>query len=152
MGNVISKDGTNDLENHTEGPNVLHFCNTLYSGINKRAQESWMEIQRCQITIPLDAIRNNEEGQLTVHIQGQPIDRTLTCDEGILDSDSKMEGSEHCQVSLSDSSNVELPPFTPTLVSTPKRHDRVHTSHEITEDHTSKNDNTQLTWSLMTLQ
>ena len=144
MGNVIFKDGNNDLESHTEGPNVLHFRNTSYSDINKRAQESWMEIQRYQITIPLDAIRNNEEGQLTVHIQGQPIDCTLTCDEGILDSDSKMEGSEHCQVSLSDSSNIDLPPFTPTLVSTPKRHDRVYTSHEITEDHTSKNDNTQL--------
>ena len=69
-----------------------------------------MELQQCQITIPLDAIRSNDrEGRLTVHIQGQPMDHTLTCDVGDLDSDFRVDDSEHGQVSLSDSSNGNLP-------------------------------------------
>ena len=95
MGNVICKDGNNDLESHAEGPNVLLFCNTSYSDIAKRARESWMELQQSQITIPLDAIRSNDrEGQLTVHIQGQPMDQTLTCDQGVLNSDFRVDDSE----------------------------------------------------------
>ena len=147
MGNVIFKDGNNDLESHAEGPNVLHFCNTSYSDIAKRARKSWMELQQSQITIPLDAIRsrsNDREGQLTVHIQGQPMDQTLTCDQGVLNSDFRVDDSEHGQVSLSDSSHGDLPSFTPTLVSTPTSHDRMDTSHPITEVPTSKDDNTLL--------
>ena len=72
------------------------------------------------------------------------MDHTLTCDEGVLDSDFRVDDSEHGQVSLSDSSNTDLPSFTPTLVSTPTSHDRMDTSHPITEDPTSKDGNTLL--------
>ena len=64
-GDVCFNDGDLDLEYHSAGPQLLHFCNSNLEDVSERAQSCRQSCVTKQLEMPIDAVRMyNGDGNL----------------------------------------------------------------------------------------